>query len=174
MQWKIKLTRWFVYKWGKPLRQKTPPGNFKVTTPENSLLSQQVITSKGIPVSYTNLQLNLYPNIQLDLFCSDNLSFSMHGSHYVINQLIHGSKFVTNHQIEKDVGCKVFQFIHMMKITKPLGYKTLQRTNAVASWRERWTRAYVSDHNMLVKNLCIKLHSLVSIVTALKIILTHV
>ena len=54
---------------------KTPPGNFKVTTPDNPLLSQQAVTSKGIPVSYTNLQLNPYPNTQLDLFCSDNLSF---------------------------------------------------------------------------------------------------
>ena len=44
-------------------------------TPENSLLSKQAITSKGIPIPSTNLQLNLYPNIQLDLFCTDNLSF---------------------------------------------------------------------------------------------------
>ena len=64
----------------KPTRQKTPLGDFKVTTPKNSLLSQQAVTSKGITVPYTNLQLNPYPNIQLDLFCSDNLSFSMHSS----------------------------------------------------------------------------------------------
>ena len=54
---------------------KTPPGDFKVTTPENPLLSKQVVTSKGILVIYTNLQLNPFPNTQLDLFCSDNLSF---------------------------------------------------------------------------------------------------
>ena len=53
---------------------KTPPGDFKVTTPEILLLSQQAVTSKGIPIPYTKLQLNPYPNIQLDLFCSDNLS----------------------------------------------------------------------------------------------------
>ena len=46
---------------------KTPPGEFKVITPENPLLSKQVVTSKGIPVLYTNLQLNFYPNTQLDL-----------------------------------------------------------------------------------------------------------
>ena len=34
---------------------KTPPGDFKVTTPENSLLSQQAVTIKEIPVPYTNL-----------------------------------------------------------------------------------------------------------------------
>ena len=53
---------------------KTTLGDFKVTTPEIPLLSQQAVTSKGIPVPYTNLQLNPYPNTQLDLFCSDNLS----------------------------------------------------------------------------------------------------
>ena len=42
-------------------------GDFKVTTPENPLLSKQAVTSKGITVPYTNLQLNLYPNTQLDL-----------------------------------------------------------------------------------------------------------
>ena len=59
---------------GKINTAKTLSGNFKVTTPENPLLSQQVVTSKGIPVPYTNLQLNPYPNTQLNLFCSENLS----------------------------------------------------------------------------------------------------
>ena len=59
---------------GKTNTAKTPPSDFKVTTPENPLLSKQTITSKGIPVPYTNLQLNPYPNTQWDLFCIDNLS----------------------------------------------------------------------------------------------------
>ena len=50
-------------------------GDFKDTIPEDPLLLQQVITSKGIPIPYTNLQLNPYHNTQLDLFCSDNISF---------------------------------------------------------------------------------------------------
>ena len=74
---------------------KTPPGDFKITTPENPLLSQQAVTSKGIPIPYTNLQLNPYLNIQLDLFYSDNLSFSMHNSQYVTNQL-RGSQYATS------------------------------------------------------------------------------
>ena len=59
---------------GKTYTAKTPSSDFEVTTPENSLLSQKAVTSKGIPVPYTNLQLNPCPNTQLDLFCSDNLS----------------------------------------------------------------------------------------------------
>ena len=60
---------------GKTYTAKTPQGDFKVTTLENPLLSKQAVTSKGIPVPYTNLQLNLFPNTQLDFFYSDNLSF---------------------------------------------------------------------------------------------------
>ena len=37
---------------------KTPPGDFKIITLEISLLSQQAVTSKGIPIPYTNIQLN--------------------------------------------------------------------------------------------------------------------
>ena len=73
---------------------KISPSDFKVITPKNSLLSKQAITSKGILVLYTNLQLNPYPNTQLDLLCSDNLSFSMHDSQYVTNQL-HKSQYAT-------------------------------------------------------------------------------
>ena len=71
---------------GKTYTTKIPPGDFKVTTLENPLLSKQTITSKRISIPYTNLQLNPYPNTQLDLFCSDNLPFSMHGSQYMTNQ----------------------------------------------------------------------------------------
>ena len=117
----------------KTSKEKPLPGDFKVTTPKNPLLSQQAVTSKRISVPYTNLQLNSYSNTQLDLFCSDNLSFSMHDSQYMTNQSIHGSKYATNHQLEKDVGYIVLQFINTMKIMKLLGYNTLQRTNAIAS-----------------------------------------
>ena len=64
---------------------KTPPGDFKITTPEIPLLSQQAVSSKGISVPYINLQLNPYPNIQLDLFCSENFSFQCTALKYVTN-----------------------------------------------------------------------------------------
>ena len=40
---------------GKIYMAKTLPSDFKVTTPETLLLSQQAVTSKGILVPYTNL-----------------------------------------------------------------------------------------------------------------------
>ena len=60
---------------GKTNTAKAPPDDFKVTAPKIPLLSQQAVTSKGITVPYTNLQLNPYFNTQLDLFCNDNFSF---------------------------------------------------------------------------------------------------
>ena len=46
---------------GKNLTAKISPGDFQVTTPEIPLLLKQAVTSKGIPVPYTNLLLNPYP-----------------------------------------------------------------------------------------------------------------
>ena len=59
----------------KTYTAKTSPGDFQVTTPEIPLLSQQKITSKGILIPYTNLQLNPYSNTQLELFCNDSFPF---------------------------------------------------------------------------------------------------
>ena len=58
----------------------------------------------------------------------------MHESQYVTNQL-HGSSTRFNHQLEEDVCCKVLHFINN-EDQKALGYKTLRRKNAVASFRE--------------------------------------
>ena len=153
---------------GKTSKAKTPPSDFKVITPKNPLLSQQAVTSKWILVPYTNLQLNLYPNIQLDLFCTDNLSFQCTSSStWLTNQWTDPSTWLT-HQLEKDVDCKVLQFIHMMKTTKLFGHKTLRRTNAAASSRERWTRKNCLQSQYICHNKCN------NIMTAFKIILIYV
>ena len=62
MQWKIN-DMVICLRMRKTYTTKTPLGDFQVTTPEIPLLSQQVVTSKGILVPYTNLQLNPYPNM---------------------------------------------------------------------------------------------------------------
>ena len=120
----------------KTYTTKTPPSDFKVTTPENPLLSKQAVTSKGIRVLYTNLQLNSYPNTQLDLFCSDNLSF----------QCMAPSTWLTNYvdpstQLQSPTrdGCwlQSFSVHHTMKIMKLFGHKTLWCKNTVASSRIR-------------------------------------
>ena len=80
---------------GKTYTEKITPGDFQVTTPEILLLSQQAVTSKGIPIPYTNLQLNPYPNTQLDLFCNDNFPFWCMAPKYMTNQL-HELQYMTS------------------------------------------------------------------------------
>ena len=84
----------------------------------------------------TNLQLNPYPNTQLDLFCSDSSPF----------RCTTPSTWLTNcadpctrlqSPTKKVVSCKVLQFIHTMKIMKMLGHKTLWCTYTAISSGER-------------------------------------
>ena len=110
---------------------KTPSGDFKVTTPENLLLSKQVVTSKGILIPYINLQLNPYPNTQLDLFYSENLSFQCTAPSTWLTNRCTDLSTQLNHQLKKDVGCKILQFITRWRsrsylVTKPYGVQTQQ------------------------------------------------
>ena len=98
---------------GKTYTTKTLLSDFKVTIPENPLLSKQAVASKRILVPYTNLQLKPYPNTQLDLFWSDNLSFLMHDSQYVTNQFdarIPVRDLITN--LRKMLAAKFFSSSH--------------------------------------------------------------
>ena len=68
-----KLNMVIFWQMGKSRKEETPLGHFKVTTPKNPLIKNQMVTSIKILTNYlglsrnTNLQLNLYSNTQLDL-----------------------------------------------------------------------------------------------------------
>ena len=138
---------------GKTNTAKIPSRDFKVTTPKIPLLSQQTVTSKGISVLYTNLQLNPYPNTQLDLFYSDNLPFWCTAPSTWLTNCADPN---TRLQTPTREGCwlQSSSVHHKMKIQKKLGYKTLWCTNTATSLQERWTRANsVSGHNLLEQTL---------------------
>ena len=131
---------------GKTYTAKTPPGDFKVTIPKTPLLSQQAVTSKEIPVSYTNLQLNPYPNTQLDLFCSDSSPFDAWLPSTWLTSCANPSTRLTScanpstrlqSPTKKVVGCKILQFIHTIKIKKMFCHKTLRCTYTATSSREK-------------------------------------
>ena len=127
---------------GKTYIAKTPPSDFKITTSKNPLLSKQAVTSKGIPVPFTNQQLNSYPNTQLDLFYSNNLSFQCMAPSTRLQSLTRKGCWLQSSSVH-----------HTMKIKKFIGHKTLQCTNTVASSWERWIREnFVSSHNLLEQN----------------------
>ena len=161
MQRKNKFDTGDLFTNGENLQGKNATDDFKVTTPENSLLSQQAVTSKGISVPYTNLQLNPYPNTQLDLFCSDNLSFSMHGFQYMTNQFdawISVRGLHTN--LRRRLAAKFFNSSIRWKSrnflgTKPYGVQTQQL------FEKKDELGHMSPvHNMLMKNFCIDMHQL--------------
>ena len=132
----IKLTEWFVYEWGKSTQQK--PHRVILRSPLSRIHYYQ---NKRLQVKESQYLIPTY---------SWTLTPILNWTCNVVTispfQCMDPSMWLT-HQLKKDVGCKVFQFIHTMKIKKLLGYKTLQHTNAAASYKEKWTRAYVSSFN---------------------------
>ena len=58
MHRKLNLTRAILFTNGENHRDKIPLGDFKVITLENSLLSQQAVISKEIPVPYIDRPKN--------------------------------------------------------------------------------------------------------------------
>ena len=121
---------------GENLTAKTPPGDFQVTTPETPLLSQQTVKSKGITSTLPTYSWTLTPLpnwtlsvVTVPLFDARLLSM------WLTNYADPSTWLQT--PIKKVVVCKVLQFIHMMKIKKMLGHKTLLCKYTTTSSRER-------------------------------------
>ena len=131
-----KLTRRFVYEWGKPTRQKP----YQVIL--RSLLSRiHCYQNKSLQIKISQY---LIPTYSWTLTPIPNWIYSIVTiSHF---QCTAPSTWLTNcanpntrlnHQLEKDIDCKVLQFIQTMKIMKLLGHKTLRCTNTATSSRTR-------------------------------------
>ena len=154
------MTQWFVYEWGKPTRQKSHRVILK-----SPLLKIHYYQNKRLQVKESQY---LIPTYSWTLTTIPNWTCSVITiSHF---QCTAPSMWLTNkcadpstrleHQLEKDVGCKVLQFIQMMKIKKLLGHKTLRCTNTVASSRKRWTRVNsVSGHNLHKQDFTLHLYN---------------
>ena len=121
---------------GENLTAKTPLGNFQVTTPETPLLSQQAVTSKGIPSTLPtdSWTLTPIPNWTCSVM-TVHLSDARLPSTWLTNCADPSTRLQT--PTKKVVSCKVLQFIHMMKIKKMLGRKTLRCKYTATSSRER-------------------------------------
>ena len=159
---------------GKTYTAKTPSGDFKVTTSENPLLSQQAVTSKGIPVPSTNLQLNHYPNTQLDLFCCDNLSFSMQASSTWLTNCV---DFNMRLQSPTREGCwlQSSSVHHTMKIKKSPWLQNLMvyKHGSFFTRKMNYGKFCLQSQFSWTK-LCSTLVQLVSPIIALKIIFLYV
>ena len=121
---------------GKNLTAKTPQGDFQVTTPETPLLSQQAVTSKGIPSTLPTYSwpLTPIPNWTCSVVTVPLFDERLPSMWLTITRIsVRDFKIPT----EKNVGCKILQFIHTMKIRKMLGHKTLRCKYTAASSKER-------------------------------------
>ena len=74
MQRKISLKQVICLRMGKTTEAKFHLVNLRSPLPRIYYYQNKRLQVKGIPVPNTNLQLNPYPNTQLDLYCSGNLS----------------------------------------------------------------------------------------------------
>ena len=121
---------------GENLTAKTPPGDFQVTTPETPLLSQQAVTSKGIPSTLPTYSWTLTPIP--NSICSV-VTIPLSNARLLSTWLTSCADPSTRLQTptKKIFGCKVLHFIHTMKIKKMLGHKTLQYKYTATSSRER-------------------------------------
>ena len=137
----------------KNLTAKTPSRDFQVTTPETPLLSQQTVTSKGIPSTLSTYSWTLTPIPNWTCFVVTVPLFDARlSSTWLTVARIPVRDFKT--PTKKIVNCKVLQIIHTMKIKKMLSHKTRWCKYTETSPRKRWTRSRtVSDHNLLKQSL---------------------
>ena len=118
------------------LTAKTPSGDFQVTTLETPLLSQQAVTSKGIPSTLQTYSWTLtpIPNWTCSVVTIP-LSDAWLPSMWLTN-CADPSTWLQS-PTKKIVSYKVLQFIHTMKVKKMLGHKTLWCKYTTTSSRER-------------------------------------
>ena len=117
----IKLTWWFVYEWGKPMRQKPYRMILRSLLPRIHYYQNKRLQVKEFQYLKPTYSWTFMPIPNWTCFVVTISSFDARLSipDYPIAQ-IPVRDF--NHQLEKVVGYKVLQFIQMMKIKKMLSY----------------------------------------------------
>ena len=121
---------------GENLTEKTPPGDFQVTTLKTPLLSQLAVTSKGISSTLPTYSWTFTP---ISNWACSIVTVPLFDAWLPSTWLINCADSSTQLQLptKKVVDCKVLQFIHTMKIKKMLGHKTLRCTYTATSSRKR-------------------------------------
>ena len=159
---------------GENLTAKTPLGDFQDTTPETPLLSQQAVTSKGIPSTLPTYSWTFtpIPNWTCSVVTVPLFDARL-PSTWLTNCVDPNTRLQS--PTKKAVGCKVLQFIHTIKIKKMLGHKTQRCTYTATSSLEWWTRARTSSPvTNCLNRVFSMLVQLVNLLMTLEIILLYV
>ena len=120
---------------GKTSKAKTLPGDFKVTTPKNPQLSQQVVTSKWILLPYADLHDWTYSVVTISHFQC------IAPSTWLTNRCTDPSMWLTTN-LRRMLAAKFFSSSTWWRSRSSLV------TNATASSKERWIRANLSPVKM--------------------------
>ena len=168
MQRKIKLTRWFVYEWGEPPRQKLHWVILRSPLPRIHYYH-----NKQLQVKESQYHIPTYswivtpiPNWTYSVVTISHFQCTTPNT-WLTNRCTDPSTWLTTN-LRKMLAAKFFSSSTRWRlwsslVTKPYGVQSQQ------FFKEKDKLGQiVSDHNMLVKNLCIKLHSLASLRWPLK------
>ena len=127
---------------GKITKAETPPGDFKVTIPKNPPINNRAITSKNesyqLPLAYPKLPTYSWIFTSISNWIDLVVALFLFNAQiqYVTNQWsTDPSMWLTPTTWRKLLTAKFFTSC-AMKTRKLLGYKTLWRKNAIASFRE--------------------------------------
>ena len=174
MLWKIKLTRWFVYEWGKPPRKKHYRVILRSPLPRIHYYhnKQLQVKESQYPIPTYSWTFTPIPNWTYSVMTISHFQCPALST-WLTNWCTDPSTWLTTN-LRIMLATKFFSSSTRWKsqnslVTKPYSVQTQQLLEEKDELGQ-----IISSHNMHVKNLCIKLHSLASAVTALKIIFIYV
>ena len=148
-----KLTRRFVYEWGKPTRQKPHWAILRSPLSRIHYDHNKWLQVKECQYLILTYSWTFTPIPNWTCFVMTISPFQWMAPNTWLTNCMDSS---TRLQSQTREGCwlQSSSIHHTMKIKKLLGYKTLRCINTVASSQERWTRTNsVSNHNFLEQTL---------------------
>ena len=150
------MTRWFVYEWGKPTQQKSHQVILRSPLPKLHYYHSKWLQVKKSQYLIPTYSWTLTP---IPNWTCSVVTISPFNAWLPSTWLTNCADPSTRPQSPTREGCWL-QSSSVHQYDEDHETHWLQNSTAAASSRERWTRAYVSSHNMLVKNFFIKLQQL--------------
>ena len=127
----IKLTQWFVYEWGKPTRQKPHRMILRSLLPRIHYYQNKRLQVKESQYLIPTYSWTLTPVPNWTCFVVTISHFQCTAPNtWLTNRCANPSTWL-DHQLEKDVGCKILLFITRWRswnclVTEPYGVQTQQ------------------------------------------------
>ena len=144
-----KLTRWFVYEWGKPTQQKSHRVILRSPLPrihyyQNKWL--QVKESQYLILTYS-WTFTPIPNWTCSVVTISHFQCTTLNM-WLTNRCANTSTQL-NHQLEKDIGCKVLQFITRWRLRSSLVTKSYgAQIQQLLQEKDELGKNSVSGHNL--------------------------